>query len=493
MNKSLDQKIISYMKLNNKFVTANTLSSKFNVARKTIIRHVKSINERAAYNIIISKKGKGYKLSNSFLQLNNKAITDASSVKLRQENIIKKLLFASPRAIRIADLIQEFYVSESVIQSDEKNIIKIIKKWNLRLKRKQRSISIIGKEENIRNALIEMVLHLNNSIDIQSIKESVGQNNERDFEFALQQVEMALRFLNGSLSYPYNVNFFAHIYVLLNRAKTFKSINKSLATNRELVQEVKKNPEIFSVCQKIVKNISNYLGIPFPDLEDEIYYLFEYLVSSRFNSFDGIKLNDTELSEKVTSAYIDMVSKSLNTKFDETIKTDIKNHVLSMISRLKMNISLPNALLDDIKFEYPDIFKATKEASKKISDLFNLPIISEDEVGFLCLYFAKYFEMHSTSNQRIRTFVICTTGIGTAGIISAKIRKKIPEIKIIGMVSNINIDSILKEEKDVDLLISTVPLKTKLKIPVEIVSAFFTKQDEEKVRAIVKELQNNKS
>lgn len=220
--------------------------------------------------------------------------------------------------------------------------------------------------------------------------------------------------------------------------------------------------------------------------------MFEYLVSSRFNSFNGIILNNNDLANEVTDTYVDIVSQELRTNFDQKLKLDIKNHVLSMIRRLKMNISLPNALLNDIKLEYPDIFSATKNASVKISKQFKLPEISDDEIGYLCLYFAKSYEENISTTKRVRTYVICTTGIGTSQIISTKIRKKIPEIDIVGMASNINIEEILRNEKNIDFLISTIPIKAELKIPVEIVSAFFTKQDEDKIRTLVKELINNR-
>lgn len=155
-----------------------------------------------------------------------------------------------------------------------------------------------------------------------------------------------------------------------------------------------------------------------------------------------------------------------------------------------MNISLPNALLNDIKLEYPQVFQATKSAAIKAGKKFHLPAISDDETGFICLYFAKYYEAENTPNDKVKVYVICTTGIGTSGIISTKIKNSIPEIEIVGLASNFDVEEILKKEPAVDLLISTVPLKSQSKVPTELVSAFFTKKDEQKVRNVVKKIQN---
>ena len=158
-----------------------------------------------------------------------------------------------------------------------------------------------------------------------------------------------------------------------------------------------------------------------------------------------------------------------------------------------MKIALPNALLKDIKLEYPQVFKATKKAAKLVSQKFNLPIISDDETGFICLYFAKYYEENNKPNKKIKAYVICTTGIGTSGIISTKIKNTIPEIEIIGLASNYNIETIIRNKPEIELLISTVPINYQGDIPVELVSAFFTKKDELKVKNVVRKIINDRN
>lgn len=494
MQKEIIQQIIDYLKVHNRFITSDELSDGLNVSKKTISRHINSLNEKYPKPIIVSQRGRGYELDYSnYLDYANQDFHHDSSTHLRQENMLTKLLFASPSEVKIYDLINSLYISESVLWNDEKQISKKIKKWNLKLKRKQRSIQIVGYEKDIRSALIELVLHINNSTDIETLRRNTDRSHQKDFNFALSQVEMSLRVLNGSLTYPYNINFFAHIYILLTRARKYKSVDKSIASEGNLQAEIKINPEIFSVCKTIINNIKKYLGITGTDIDSEVYYLFKYLLTSRFNSFDGIVLDDRDLAEEVTDFFIQEVSQNLDCSFELSIKNEIKNHVLAMISRLKMKISLPNALLNDIKLEYPTVFSATKKAAVKVSQEFGLPKISNDETGFICLYFAKYYEEKNKSNAKVKVYVICTTGIGTSGIISTKIKNSIPEIEIVGLASNFDIKTILKKQPAVDLLISTVPIDCHGKVPIELVSAFFTKKDEQKVKNVVRKIQNERN
>lgn len=489
MNKDLDQKIIDYLKVHSKFVTSDELSEEFKVSKKTIARHINSLNLKYPETIIVSKRGSGYKLKYAtYLSFINQSVPINSSMRLRQDSILTKLLLASPSSVKINDLVNSLYVSESVLQNDERKISNKIKYWNLKLKHKSRMLRIVGNEKDIRNALIQTVLHVNKSTDIIALKEN--KINQEDFNFALKQVEFALGSLNGTLPYPYNVNFFTHIYILLERIHKYKSVDQSIAGEVNVQVEIKKNPEIFSICQKIVNNIQEYLNVNPKILKNEVYYLFEYLITSRFNLYDGVVLGDRDLAGKVTNSFIKLVEKNLHFSFDSKIKDDIKDHVLSMISRLKMNISLPNALLSDIKFEYPDVFLVTKQATFKIQEEYKLPQISDDEIGFICLYFVKYYEQKDQVKRKVRAYIICTTGIGTSGIISTRIKNLMPEIQIVGLASSINIEKILETKSDIDLLVSTVPINKKLKIPVELVSAFFTKKDEIKVREAVRKIQN---
>ena len=225
MHKEISQEIIDYLKLHNKFITSEELSNGLNVSKKTIARHINSINKKYSQPIIVSQRGRGYELNYSnYLNVANSNVHNDSSTQLRQENMLAKLLFASPNDVKIYDLVNSLYISEPVLRNDEKQISKRICKWNLKLESKQRSVKITGNEKDIRSALMEVVLHINKSTDIETLRKNTSQLDQKDFNFALSQVEMALRVLNGSLPYPYNINFFAHIYVLLIRAKNLRQL-----------------------------------------------------------------------------------------------------------------------------------------------------------------------------------------------------------------------------------------------------------------------------
>lgn len=87
---------------------------------------------------------------------------------------------------------------------------------------------------------------------------------------------------------------------------------------------------------------------------------------------------------------------------------------------------------------------------------------------------------------------MCTTGIGTSELLAVKVSKELPELNIVGVTSNTNIKKYLtSNEKRIDFIITTVPLREKLDIPIVLVSALFTKQDKKNVQLVIKEVKNN--
>lgn len=482
LGEDLTQKLIDYFRLNDDFHTSKQLSAEFDVSEKTIKRYVTKINEIYEHPIIISERGKGYKFDYQeyLLRIKGKA---SSESEYRQKQILKKLLLMAPQKLKVSTIFDGYYISDSVIRNDEKILNKQLKKWNLVYKRHDRFAGIEGNEKDIRNALMETILNVDKGLDLSSLYKNASEINDKDFHFTMEQLDLVSSALNSSIPFPYNINFFAHIYILLDRARKYISVQEKEVNSDE---KVKSNPEIYSVCRNIVNNIEQYLNRKVDS--SEIFYLYEYLVSSRLDNYK-ISTRYESLAERVTARYIFLVSNILDTNFDNSLVLDMEGHILAMLTRLERNITLPNALLEEIQFEYKEIFDAVKEASVNIEGEYGLAPISDDEIGFITIYFAKYVEIFE---EQLNILIMCTTGIGTSELLAVKVSKELPELNIVGVTSNTNIKKyLISNEKKIDFIITTVPLREKLDIPIVLVSALFTKQDKKNVQLVIKEVKNN--
>ncbi|MGL4383142.1 MAG: PTS sugar transporter subunit IIA, partial [Bacilli bacterium] len=83
--------------------------------------------------------------------------------------------------------------------------------------------------------------------------------------------------------------------------------------------------------------------------------------------------------------------------------------------------------------------------------------VSEDEIGFLVLYFALGNYQQQTQKKAI---IICNYGIGTSQLIKERVIHELPSLNVIGVYPQYYLDALSKQ--DLDLIITTVPLDDKL-------------------------------
>lgn len=484
-------KILMYLSQKREFVTAKDLAEEFDVSRKTIYRWIKRINDESEFgDIILSDVGKGFKLDyETYINYQTRDVNisvDNLSPENRRQRITKELLLSSPNPASINSLFEKFYLSESVIFNDEQIIANNLKKYDLSLKKKNRSLVIEGDEISIRKAIKDHI-QIFNVIDIDELKNNKDLNfNRNDVLFILDQINIVESTLNISIPYPYNINIFSHLYILLNRTRSLFNFELDTIVSEQELSAMEEDSDLYHMAKLLYENIKKYLDMNLPHLE--IYFIYQYLSSSRMQ---GSLWNSKKLEPNVieiTKLYIDEMSEKLGIDISkDSLFRDLANHVKPMLNRLNHNIKVRNRLLPEIKTTYSEIFAYVEKVSKFISEKFEFSEISEDENGFITLYFAKVIETYQHDNP-IKMVIMCTTGIGTSELLKAKVIRDFPEIEILDVVSSSNYRNLSANYPDLDLILSTVRLDENISIPYLLVSSIFTQDDKMRLRNKIGEL-----
>lgn len=474
------------------YVTAEVLASLMNTSTKTVYRLVKKINDEFSDgNLILSEKGRGYKLDyEKFIEQSestSKQNIDVSPGE-RQDRVMEELLLSSPKALRIMELFGDYYVGDSAISNDEKVIANRIKKFELKLVRKNRTLAIKGKEENIRRAIAELIQRLN-IIDLDEIKSSDELNfNRYDVLFVSDQLRIIEKQLGGAIPYPYNVNIFSHLYIMISRSRKLNhQLSGEKLTNEQLLA-LDDSPKIRDIATEVIRNVEAYLVTKLP--VSEIYYLYQYLLSSRMeNVSDKIQTFSPEV-EVITNYFLSEVGKRLNINAtNESIFVDLANHIKPMLNRLKNKIRVKNGLLEQIQLTYESIFHFVSEVAEEVSEKFNLPAINQDEIGFITLYFARMIETHQLP---IQTLIMCTTGVGTSELLKAKVAKKFPELNVVDVIATKNYQLALKKTPGIELILTTIGMKDLLPVNSLLVSAMLTVDDQTRIQKKIEEIYNER-
>ena len=492
MNKTDERKdaIILILSNNTEFVTAGELAESLEVSEKTIYRTVKEINNDEKIPLeITSEKGKGYKITHI-----NRISTPVSEVNdianmtpaQRRNNIMQDLLISSPNERKIPVLYEDFFISDNLIRLDIKLMEKAVAQMNLKLIRNGQLLKIIGKEKNLRKAIGK--LFQQNHLYVESLENNIEDNlfDSDIATFVLKQINIIEKRLNSILPYPYNINIFSHIYILVKRYQATDEVNFSydMEISKSEEEEMTEYRSIYNVVREITSNLEHFLNREIP--KEEEYFLFQYLISSRFQGeFEKDQLADKKVLQ-VVDYYIEKTSQYLNFNIESSkLRNNLYHHVKPFLNRLNNGFYVKNPLLDQIKYEYQMIFDAVQNTSVEMSKLFNLSEINEDEIGFITLYFAQYLEENP---KYIDVLIVCTSGIGTSELLKSKISQKFKNINIVDVISTKQLYENPDTYRNIDLIISTVKFKETVRVPNIVISAMLTFDDQDRINNIIEDL-----
>lgn len=492
--KDREQRLLLFLSKKQGYMTSEELSSQLEISRKTVYRIIKDINDAFSEGeLILSEKGRGYKLDyEKYILLSESSVSKQTnfSPDERRGRIMEELLLYSPKPRTVSDLYEDYYVSDTVIFNDEQLIAAELKLYNLELVRKNRTVSINGKEEDIRKAITDRIQKMN-IVNVNDLRNNVDLNfNHYDVLYILDQIKSIEKNLEITIHYPYDVNIFSHLYILISR---LRKVGLKNISNREVAGESKENSvssndrSLYQAAESTILNIEKYLNVQLP--ESEIVYLYQYLVSSRMGSSTTLATFSGNVTE-LTQLYLDEMSKRLGiTIHSETIFLDLANHIKPMLNRLSHGIRVKNSLLNQIKMTYETIYQEVEDVSKKVSQDYKLPDINDDENGFLTLYFARIIE---TNQLPIRTIIMCTTGVGTSELLRVKVAKKFQELEIVEVIAYRDLKEISEKFPGTELIVTTINFDEDVTVQTLLVSAMLTEDDQSRLQNKIKEIYNER-
>ncbi|MDK2780121.1 MAG: hypothetical protein PWP61_418 [Trichococcus sp.] len=406
------------------FVTANELSGVLELSTKSVYRLIKQINEESRDGVVISsEKGRGFKLE---YQQSHTPSTDSKPASItpieRRNRIMEELLFSAPRERGVCEIYEPFYISENVMASDEKIISDILQRYSIRLVRRNRTLRVNGDESNIRTAIKDLIQSAG-MVDLGQLEMQQDQKfNKYDADFVLKQIRDIEQNFHIVLPHPYNINLFSHIYILISRFRKagLRSFNYGVNISKDELKKMDAEPSLKEMSAKIVKNIERYLITTLPDYE--VYFLFQYLISSRLQGKEEEKEIFPDTVQEITQFFIDQIAEKSGSRLSSRkLFTNLAHHIKPLLNRLEHGIRVRNNLLEQIKLEYAQSFLDVEEIAEAASRQFQLPKINEDEIGFITLYFAQVLEENP---NKIKSLIMCTTGIGTSELLKSQNRQK---------------------------------------------------------------------
>lgn len=384
-------------------------------------------------------------------------VKEIPNSKIRKFLILKRLL--DGEHLSYQHLAQNYFVSRSSIANDIVYIKRLLAEDNVSLEF-DNSGTYITDDEIKRQDIIKRII---SKLSVK--KDSEVKNlflNKELYQNIYQSIFSMKNLQAFKLSDLYLKNIVIMITILVERGKENHHITD--------INVEKINPNVLtSQMIKLIEKTADYV---FTD--NELDYLSYIMAVNGINHFAEDDIPNEIKSE--ICKLIDDIEENIGEDFDENkqLRESLEAHIYQMVLRSQTHTTIINPILDEIKYSYPKIYGVVWYFLNNFGSNNNLQI-SDDEVGFVTIYFQTAIERKKSIK---RILFVCPHGIGTSSLVAAQLKRILPTNSIIETTSVLKVAD--KDLKDVDLIVSTIPLP-KLSVPVVKVSPLLTANDMKKI------------
>ncbi|WP_187286573.1 BglG family transcription antiterminator [Thermosediminibacter oceani] len=487
--------------------TTERIASLLGVSRRTVLRGLPELSEKLkSLGInLVKKAGTGVSLEgrkDSMEKLECLIERPSKRVEMtpdeRQQLIILSLLEQKgPR--KLYTFAREFNVTDATISNDLDKIEEILSRYGIKLLRRPGlGVWIEGHEKNIRALVTELFYeNFDEAQLVRLIKDNlrceiisgrgvraqvkdrllglIDRNLVEEIEHALKEVveESGLHLADSAYA-----GLLVHIALALERLKSGEII-----TMDEPFLANFKNTKEFDLARRLGSKLEAAFGISIP--EGELGYITMHLLGAKLrmgDNLDELFLLDHRDAAQAAREILKEAGRELKKDLleDGRVLEDLALHLKPALVRLKLGMEIRNPLLSQIKESYPRLMQVAGRAARLLEKRFGVTV-PESEIGYIAMHIGAALE-HGGGAERAGVVLVCPSGIGSARMLASRIKKELPELEVLEVVSALDLEKALEKHPDAEAVISTVPMEVS-KAPVLLVSPLLNDDDVEKIRA----------
>ena len=491
-------------------ISVKYLAEQVGVSKRTVQRELEYIDHSLkAYDIeFLSRTGVGVWLEGSKAEkerlLEDIQETDDYDVTNRDERR-KRLILEILKEKGLKKLFyysSQFGVSEATISTDLEAIQTWLNRYGLLVNRKPGSgVSIEGSEESYRKAIRAFI---NENIDTKVVWEAYEESDGGEVSYETLKKSKIGRILNDDIMKRVmdciiGMNN-ARVLTMTENSYVGLVIHISIAINRILKNEVieaderwKENvreDEDYELAKEIVKELEEEFEIEIPQME--IFYICLHIKGAKHEKIEWDGSTLVEMKNKELQQLVNQMIESFDPKRAYLIRQDeefiqgLLAHLQPTIIRIKYGMQIQNPVLDDIKRNYPEIYRQCENVAKVLEENIGKKV-PEEEIGFLAVHFGAAIVRLEGKSEKIRRVcvgVVCSSGIGISRLMSSKLTKAFQDrIQITAYGKNDITPYVIGKT---DFFVSSIPME-QLDVPVIFVNPLLNDEDMEKIRRMTYE------
>lgn len=487
---------------NNELVTSKALAASTGMSERSVKTYLKEVADFCEQNSMVldRKPGKGMKPCFSDAQIGK--ILDVAGRKSaavsqkKRQNYISYILLSGWDTYTYALFSEELNVSKNVIMDDINELDAELTLFGIKVHRTAGyGIYATGSELDIRKAMRHFCRYPI------SDKQVIKTDDHRLSRRAAEVIANNFRSVNLSMA----VDMIHHVerrFDIIFTDYTFQMLAEYIAIalfRVDVEKELKpdeldllnqKNRFIMTEHEHMAKEAAGFLerhhGISLA--QPEITYLAMLFSCAEGQNRVVMSCEEALSIEDEMIVYLSNLL-AANLIENELLRESMRSFLPGSIARTHFGIEIDNPFLSDITQSYASLFTVCFTVSRYY-EKYTGAMPSENEIAFIALQVGGALHRNPMT---VRAVLIGAAGYATGSIIAGKIENRVPDVRIVSILSSDRIEHI--DEYDCDLILSTIDTQADIHNDMRFlyVSPLISAQDEKNIRNKCFELMTGQS
>lgn len=487
---------------NDELVTSKALAASTGMSERSVKTYLKEVADFCEQNSMTldRKPGKGMKPCFSDAQIGK--ILDvagrrsAAVSQKKRQNYISYILLSGWDTYTYALFSEELNVSKNVIMDDINELDAELLLYGIKVHRTAGyGIYATGSELDIRKAMRHFCRYPI------SDKQVIKTDDHRLSRRAAEVIANNFRSVNLSMA----VDMIHHVerrFDIIFTDYTFQMLAEYIAIalfrvdvekelkSGEQEQQVQKNGFIMTEHENMAKEAAGFLdrhhGISLS--QPEIMYLAMLFSCAEGQNRVVMSCEEALSIEDEMIVYLSNLL-AANLIENELLRESMRSFLPGSIARTHFGIEIDNPFLSDITQSYASLFTVCFTVSRYY-EKYTGAMPSENEIAFIALQVGGALHRNPMT---VRAVLIGAAGYATGSIIAGKIENRVPDVRIVSILSSDRIEHI--DEYDCDLILSTIDTQADIHKDMRFlyVSPLISAQDEKNIRNKCFELMTGQS
>lgn len=467
-----ERKILEQLFSEEEKVTIKRVADDLGISTRTVHRDLKGIEQALQdYGLQLSKQSGGllalegpFENRQQFKRELHQQETVDYTPEERQVLILSKLL-ESREPVKLSALAADLGVTSATASNDLDKVELHLESFDLTLvRRRGYGVEVNGAESGIRKAISSLIMKHLNELDLFSIlqqnmqaeKKPVSSISGQVLEFVqpdkLTQIETHVDQLRDKLHYPLADSAYIALVIHLGLAIERIQYGEIIHMEEEQLDKLRHSKE-FEFARELTSMLADAFQLDIPEAETGFITMHLMGAKARYDRHSVLEDSNMSVAFK-TKQLITEVTKRTGIQFQQSDRLlhDLVAHLKPSLYRLQHQMGIENTFTDQMMEDYPELFVHTEESLAQVfPDLF----FPKEEIAFVVMHFASAL-LKLEGRGGLDVLVVCSSGIGTAKILAAKLQKRFNEIETVEHRSLFELKDM--ENGNYDVVVSTIEL-----------------------------------